>query len=262
MSNEVFVNLLKQLKKANQASKLKLAQKNGYSTIEDYQNYLDGMILGKSSKKTSKEKPIVHVVDILDASGSMAGSKISNANQGIKTGIEKLRDEKNVNHTYTFVHFSDSNDIKTPIFMEKLNNVKYSYIKDRNSTALYQAVGTTLNKLVEKVKDGEKVLVNIYTDGGENDSKIPYTANYVSNLIENLKSKGYTVTFIGTDRDVLNVINKLNIDESNTLKYNGSADGLKMSMTATFNARTAYSANVAKGEDVSKGFYSKRTGTL
>jgi hypothetical protein len=41
-----------------------------------------------------------------------------------------------------------------------------------------------------------------------------------------LENKGFTITFVGTDRDVKNIIRNVKIDESNTLAYNGTGEGL------------------------------------
>ena len=125
---------------------------------------------------------------------------------------------------------------------------------DRGSTALYDAIGKTFQKLDKSVKNGEKVLVNIYTDGQENSSR-EFTAQLISRAIEDLKSKGYTVTFIGTNHDVAYVVHNLKIHESNTLAYDGSGAGLDKAMTLNSTARSNYSAKLQKGEDVSLGFY-------
>jgi hypothetical protein len=74
-------------------------------------------------------------------------------------------------------------------------------------------------------------------------------------MIEELQKKNYTITFIGTEADTRFVINNLNIDASNTISYDGTAQGLQETMVYTSSARSAYTDKVLKGEDVSKGFY-------
>ena len=73
-------------------------------------------------------------------------------------------------------------------------------------------------------------------------------------MIKTMKDR-VTVTFIGTDFDVENVISRLGIDKSNTLSYDGTAKGLEASFDATIASRVEYSTNVVQGKDVSRGFY-------
>lgn len=252
-------------KKSNKERKLKLAIKAGFETIEAYLDYLDKQVLsgGKSNTSTKKAKvgtkvpkvkPTIHVVDIIDCSGSMRGEKIRSAVSGINNGVENLRKDTKANYKYTLCDFSNNRDINFKYSNSDLINVESINFEDRNLTALYDAIGITLNKVNHFKDSKDKVLVNIYTDGGENDS-ISYTEVSVNHLINELKSEGFTVTFIGTEIDTMNVINKLGIDESNTLSYDGSAQGLKMSMEKTITARALYFAGVADGVDVSEGFY-------
>lgn len=258
MSKQLFQNLLDDFKKSNQNRKLKLAIKAGYPSIELYKNYLEQELLSNSVQTVIpdnlKEKPIIHIVDIIDCSGSMYGNKIKSAVEGINRGINSLRKNEIVDYTYTLCDFSDSGDVNFKYTQSPLSVVGSINFIDRGMTALYDAIGVTLNKIKLLKKPNEKVLVNIYTDGEENDSKI-YTSISVNNLITMLKSDGFTITFIGIEKDVNNIIKRLGIHDSNTLAYDGSAKGLEMSMEKTFAARETYSRSVVDGEDVSTGFY-------
>lgn len=256
MSVQLYENLLKSLKSANKDRKLKLANSNGYETVEEYKTFLESNIITTvefEEEVIEKEItiiPTIHIVDIIDCSGSMRGDKINNAVKGINDGITKLREEEGVNYTYTICDFSEWRDINFKYVQEPLSNISNIKFNSRGTTALYDAIGKSLTKL-KAVTD--KVLVNIYTDGEENDSK-EFKFDNISALIEELKSN-FTVTFIGTDRDVKFMIKKMKLDETNTLKYDGSAKGLAETMTMNSVARSAYTSSVIKGEDVSTGFY-------
>lgn len=121
-------------------------------------------------------------------------------------------------------------------------------------TALFDAIGQTFKRLSEHVKTGDKVLMNIYTDGGENDSR-NFRADEISEMIRDRSKKGWTVTFVGTQVDVNFVNSKLSVDMSNSLVYDGSSEGLEASFVATRSARTSYTSDVLAGNDVSVGFY-------
>ena len=257
--------ILSSLMKSNKERRTKLAIKAGYKTSEDYITYLKKMIATPvvvTTKKASKKKeskvkevvkPTIHIIDIIDCSGSMAGNKITNAIKGINNGILELKKDTSINYTYTICDFSYSHDINFMYVRKPLSSVTNITFRDRGQTALYDAIGKTLKDANDNIPSTEKVLVNIYTDGGENGSK-KFTDKNISTLIEALK-KNFTVTFIGTDYDVKSVIQRLNIDKSNTLAYDGSAKGLAETMTMNDIARSSYSASVKEGKDVSKGFY-------
>lgn len=263
MSKQIFIDLLASFKRSNKDRKLAVAKKAGYQTIDLYKSYLESMINGtnteikaKPTKKVTTKTvgiPTIHIVDIIDCSGSMAGGKLHNATRGINNSVKELQNSDIAKYIYTICDFSYSQDIQFQIVNQPIKDVPKLVFSPRGTTALYDAIGITLNKVQKHVPKGEKVLVNIYTDGGENGS-VKFSAKMVSELITKLKDD-YTVTFIGTPNDVAIVSKSLSIDKSNTLAYDGSASGLASSMTTNSAARTTYSQNVAQGKDVTTGFY-------
>lgn len=247
---------LQQFKKNNKQRREVIAKGAGFKDAKAYIAFLGngGIILN------TKSKPTIHIVDILDASTSMFGDKISGANEAINDGIRELKKAKGINYTYTLIDFSS--DIKTVYFMSTIDSVGKIAIDVRGMTALYQAVGETLERISNSRKTGDKVLVKIYTDGAENASNGFYRdSRNLNTLIKDVESKDFTVTFIGTDFDVQNMVRNLGVTASNTLSYDGTARGLKMSMDFANISTTIYASKVSKGEDVSKDFF-KQTGKL
>lgn len=259
MSKQFFEKLLNDYKRSNLSRKEITAKKAGYENPEEYKNFLEKQI--KNFDEVKKEvsdivRPTIHIVDILDCSTSMLGSKIDNASKGINSNIIKLKQEVvDVNYTYTLCDFGSYNDIKTKYFMSPLDKVQETTFIARGCTALCDAIGTTLKSLKANISIEEKVLVNIYTDGDENNST-KYKHKDISELIDSLKDT-FTVTFVGTELDVKKAISDFNIAESNTLVYDGTGTGLEKSLILTNKARTVYANAVVKGEDVSLGFYKK-----
>ncbi len=249
--------LLFSFMKSNKKRRETIAANAGHSTPESYIEYLkDKKVVAKKAIKTESKKPIkptIHIIDIIDCSGSMVGAKIRNAIVGINNGIVELKKDDSVDYTYTICDFSYHHDIQYAYVRESLSKVNAVTFRDRGQTALYDAIGTTLKDASKHIPKGEKVLVNIYTDGGENGSR-SFNAPKISELIDSLR-KDYTVTFIGTDYDVKSVIRNLKIDESNTLVYDGTGEGLAETMTMKDIARSAYSSSVKEGKDVSVGFF-------
>lgn len=260
--------------KRNKTSREAYAKKMGFSSAEAYMKYLNGgpqtrTRTNTSSPKNEKKSPkqpltdttnspknkpiIIHVVDVCDRSGSMSGSRIKAAAKGINMGIAALRTpEEGIRYTHSLIDFESKVKVKH-IGYDPLN-VGSIGISTFGSTALFDAIGDTITNLEKIRKEGEKVLVNIYTDGQENNSS-RYTQQQVAKLIEEYTNRGYTFTFIGTQRDVDYVTQRLNVDISNSLVYDGTGEDLERGMSETRSARTAYVSNVKAGNDVSIGFY-------
>lgn len=206
--------------------------------------------------------PTIHNVHLLDASTSMdADDKIGVANKGINREMELLRGDKTVNYTQTFVHFSGAGDIRWESVLVPIDKAPSVNVRTRGLTAMLDAIGVTLSTLRARVTPGDKVLVKIFTDGGENSSR-EWSWRTVRDLIAKVEANhGFTVTFVGTEQDVRMVQERLNIDDSNTLIHNNTQDGVTRSFLASASATMSYASKVKKGESVLKGFY-KKTGTL
>ncbi len=252
--------LLKALSKANKGYKLQLAQKAGFKTVAEYKASLEG---NTAAPVNTGVKETVHIVNILDVSGSMGG-KIRGALVGINQEVKKLKEDTNVNYRYTLVVFSDSHLIKTiydNVEIEKIDNISFL---TGGLTALNQAVGETLSKL-KKTSGEERVLVSIFTDGEENCSQGEFSSSTaVSTLIEECQSLGFTVTFIGTEYDVRRVVRDLKIDDSNTLVHDNTSAGIQASYGTKLSSIQMYSQEVSRGaskKELLVGFF-KKTGKL
>jgi hypothetical protein len=215
----------------------------------------------KSSKSTAKVEtkkvptsiPTVHIVDILDASGSMSGGKFMAAIKGINMGIKQMKEDTNpIHYTYTLCDFSDDiifRNIKSPIkIVESIKG------ETRGSTALFDAIGMSIDKISSGIGKGDKVLVNVYTDGQENSSR-HYKGAQIAASIKMLSEVGWTFTFIGTDVDVKYAQSILHFHESNTLVHDNTAKGMEKSFVANNVARSTYSSKLSKGEDVSTDYF-------
>jgi len=252
---------LEQFKKANQAYKLKLAQKAGFKTAQDYLNSLNGVIKPPvvTNRSKPKVKPTIHVVDILDASGSMQGGKYTNSCAGIRSSLEDLRGNKDVNYTYTLVEFVQKNKVITPNFLSEVPKTVSFNGADGRDTPLYNTVYTTLNRMNSAVGKDSKVLIKVYTDGGDNG--FPGFEKLCANLINKLEKENFTITFVATKADMPKIKADLSLEETNTLAVDNTSQGFARAFTESRGATMMYTASVVKGKDVSKGFY-KKVGTL
>lgn len=201
------------------------------------------------------EVPNVHNVTILDGSGSMTGAKYTNACKGIQLDFETCKNEGF--KSFTFVEFNNARSITTHCFMSDFD-VKLRFNGPNGGTPLYQTIGQTLERLLQEVPKGDKVLVKIFTDGEHNEYYGKYASvEELKPLITTCESQGYTITFIGTASDTNKIVRNLGLDSSNTLVHDNTGEGVKMSFYAQASATVQYRKSLEEGKDVSRGFYSK-----
>lgn len=265
---------IKAVKQSNKVAREKRAKLRGYASSELYLKALQAIVDGKvespssskpapKAKKASKagKKPVILVIDVLDRSGSMGwpdrkGDKLYNALQGLNEGVTKLQQEESslgVEYHHQFITFDSMIKIGTA---KPINKVSTLTATSGGVTALNDAIIKSVKEGVSYSKDKEcKVLINIYTDGGENASRS--SAGTAKEAVKDAESKGIVVTFVGTVEDTNSAIRNYGIHESNTNTYDGTAEGMSLMAGSTQFARAEYSKKVVKGEDVSRGFYKK-----
>lgn len=275
--SKIIDKILQDFKRSNSAAKQKMAERFGFESAEELLKHLTEE-LGEKAKKllqdvktsvkkgTRKKEPItVHNVQILDASSSMSGVKMAAALEGINADIASMVNDKSTKITGTIVSFSYHYDIITHFWKADLGNIDKFATPVRGSTALLETIGITLSKLLSEHNKTDKVLVKIFTDGQENDTRPTsewYNPKNVAKLIEECQSKGFTVTFVGTQVDVNYVTNLLKIDKTNTLVHDNTREGLERSFVDSIASTVRYRKAAADGLDVSIGFYTKESGTL
>ena len=258
MNKQFYERQLADLKKANKERKLKLAQRAGYYTVEEYRSSLEKTINNSENViiESVEIKPKIHNVIILDNSSSMRGSKFNNAYRGVKDEIEKLTKDSSVKYTQTFCYFGHLNFRTVPkisSFDVSIQEFKVPKIAADTGTPLYDSIVEVANRLQDIVNKDTKILVKIFTDGRDMHSRRRYQD--AASAIKNLKKLGITVTFVGTKDDVDFITRKLNVDISNTLVHDNTGEGVKRAFSKTLDATMDYSSKVKRGEDVSKGFY-------
>jgi uncharacterized protein YegL len=252
MSTKTKDQLLLTYRKSNKARRTSILAKAGFATEADYIAYL------LAPDAVPEEKPIIHNIHIVDVSGSMRGPRLRGAVQGVNQEIDELKKDDSVEYTHSLVEFSGASYIKTIAWKIPIADVPIYSSIDRDSTALNDAIGQTLERLVKEMKGDEKILVKIFTDGGENASVGKYRlSSDLREFIKSCEAKGFTITFIGTASDVQHVIQNLSIDASNTFMHDNTERGIYLASSARGASTLEYSKKVLRKEDVSKGFYSK-----
>lgn len=151
------------------------------------------------------------VIFILDRSGSMSGLE-SDTIGGYNSVLQQQREaEEDV--SITTVLFDDRYELLHN--RESIRNVKNLTPKEyyvRGTTALIDAMGITIARLIREIND-EKVIFVITTDGYENASR-EYTAEAVRKMIEAQKKRGWEFIFMGANIDAVSTGRQFGIDRN------------------------------------------------
>lgn len=164
---------------------------------------------------------------ILDESGSMCSiykQALDGVNETLNTIRQSQAEDDTQRHFVSLVAF-DSSHLRfiyngTPA--EKTRDITTEQYRPGECTPLYDAMGVSIGDLRTRVADEDIVMVTVITDGEENSSQ-EYSASTVKALVDELRLKGWTFTYLGANQDVEAVANDLNID--NYMAFDASAEG-------------------------------------
>lgn len=166
---------------------------------------------------------------ILDESGSMQSIKkeaVGSVNETVQTICSAQRKHEQQEHFVSLVTFN--NTVKTVYECVPAAEVKEMTVETYSPsyfTALYDAMGISLNALRKKIAKEDKVLVTVVTDGYENASK-EYSGKAIKALVDGLKVKGWVFAYIGANQDVEVVATNISI--TNVLNFEATSEGTTM----------------------------------
>lgn len=160
-------------------------------------------------------KAIVGVV--IDQSGSMAMLKDATI-----SGFGEFLQEQQKNDAQMVITIFD-----TTVSMQPARHVKdiqpltEETYTPQNMTALLDAIGVTVAELDRH--PGQHVLC-IITDGAENSSR-EYNYGQVNDMIEDRKSKGWEILFLGSSPESLKEAERIGVAHTHTAAYAGTGVG-------------------------------------
>ena len=190
----------------------------------------------------------IHHVFIVDRSASMNAIKqvtISGLNEQIET-IKQNETKFKCKQTVTLILF---NHIVTEVLynqsVSKLQKFNDESFDPAGCTSLNDAIGYTFSKLLQDFKNSKTtdILVNIFTDGEENNSK-DYSQVAARTLIEQGQTNKWTVAFIGANQNVMHTATSYSIPKSNTMAYTSDHVGTQLAFRNLSKARSAYIGDV------------------
>lgn len=205
----------------------------------------------RQTKQTNSTKTKIYNLIILDKSGSMRRIREA-AYQGCNEVLNGIRTAQNDyadnQEHYVSLMLFDSNSmpyIHKGVPASQATDLKEEDYRPGGLTPLLDAMGSALTELKKEVEKQEIAVgvVTVISDGLENDSH-QWSREAVAKLVEELKEKGCTFAFMGTNQDVLTVSKQLNIDNSLHFEYN--EEGLREAWSREQKARSAYYDRVSK----------------
>ena len=182
---------------------------------------------------------------ILDRSGSMGGLE-SDTIGGYNAMLAKQQAEPG-ECRITTVLFDDKYEIlHDRIDLRAVSPLTTEEYFVRGSTALLDAIGSTINKIGGVQKNtapayrAEKVLFAITTDGMENASR-EFSYGKIKSMVERQKSKhGWEFLFLGADIDAVDVADRIGISRNRAQNYHKDREGIALSYSVVGEAVASF----------------------
>lgn len=204
----------------------------------------------------------IHVVLILDGSGSMNTCRtqvIHGFNKTVGSVSRALLAEKAGTHAFlTLVTFND--EICFTRFAEPLDRLKGISEKDYEpsySTAMLDAVGSTLSRLEREVEDSldTAYLVTIWTDGEENASR-EYSYTHIAKMLQERTDAGrWTFSYVGANHDLSSIAARLGVPKGNLVQYNSDPEGTTRSFDSYARSLKDFIQACIAGEQSTESFF-------
>ncbi len=162
----------------------------------------------------SKQKMCVAL--LLDRSGSMSANKIETIS-AVNSYIDKTKEK--FKGRFVLTQFdSESIDIVHDGKIKDVEHLTNESYQPRGMTPLLDAIGKTLEAFNT---DGfENIVFVIMTDGAENHSR-EYKLEAIRAKIEEKRSIGWQVSYLGTNVDAFHEAGQLGIAQGQTINYAG-----------------------------------------
>lgn len=157
------------------------------------------------AEKNCKGCVKIYNLIIIDESGSMRSIRkpaIDSVNETLQTIASAQLMHSEQEHYVTLVSFNGNvKTIHDCVHIDNVREIDENDYVPNGITALYDAMGTSVNRLRGQAGDGDKVIVTIVTDGYENASR-EYRGPAIRELVQEMRKKGWVFAYIGANHDV------------------------------------------------------------
>jgi len=186
---------------------------------------------------------------VIDASGSMNG-KQEEVRSGFNEQLEAIQSAPDNIETYvTVVEFStDFRVVCENIPAESVERMTEDDYHPNGMTALFDAIGKTMNIMEKSSKEGDSFLLVLITDGYENAS-VEYKKDSLGALVREKQDKGgWTITCMVANVDVNELISAIGLHTNNAAMYVGNAAGTRKAFGGMSAGTMSYMSNMSQSE--------------
>lgn len=184
----------------------------------------------------------VNIGFLLDMSGSMMSVKTATIS-GFNEYIQTMK-AKSPNAWFTLMVFSsiEIREVFTDVAIKDVPELTDALYVPSGGTPLYDSVAyiiRTMSKRMES-KANKNTLLNIMTDGEENESK-EYSRDAIKKLIGEKEAEGWVVSYMGANQDSWAVARSIGVKVSNSLNYD--ANNMRGVFSKAADASALYTAS-------------------
>lgn len=177
------------------------------------------------------------MVFILDKSGSMSGLEEDTIG-GYNSMLGKQQKEEGEAIVTTVLFNNNYEIIHDRTNIEEIRPMTEKEYFVGGTTALLDAIGITINKIVKATRNtkkeyqADKVIFVIITDGMENAS-LEYNYEKIKAMIDRQKERyNWEFVFLGANIDAISTAAKFGIEEDRAVNYHADREGTKVSYNA------------------------------
>lgn len=210
------------------------------------------------------KKGLTELVFILDRSGSMSGLEKDTIG-GFNSMIQKQREEDGEAKVTTVLFDNNYRILHDDVDIKELKDMTSADYYVGGSTALLDAIGTTIKAVNKKQKSlpdeeqAEKVIFVITTDGMENAS-CHYDRDKIKKMIEKKQQKkNWQFMFLGANMDAVSEAGRIGIRAERAVTYANDSEGVRTNYMAAGGTISAMRccASAADMDSVDDSFFDK-----
>ena len=182
------------------------------------------------------KKGLTELVFILDKSGSMCGLEADTIG-GFNSMLEKQRKVEGECRITTVLFDNNYELLHDRIDIKAVSPITEKEYQVGGSTALLDAIGRTINKIVNAQKHtaenyrAEKVMFVIITDGEENSSR-EYSVERIRQMIEHQKTHhGWEFIFLGANIDAIQTAVYFGISPDRAQNFHADSEGIDLNFS-------------------------------
>jgi len=213
----------------------------GLPEIETLLNLADFFNITVDDLLRAKQESNMHTefLYVLDASGSMH-SLTDDVIGGFNSFLKEQNKLKDIAYLTTVIFNSNVTTLYKSKHIDSINPLNRNSYKASGSTSLFDAIGSSVLSLSERVKTN-KVMVIIMTDGYENSSRL-FSRSKIKRIINMKTNRGWEFIFVGANIDVDKVSDSIGIRKDRRVEYisnsKGTRDTWKRMSDVSLNYRT------------------------